>query len=119
MRWNWFSKNQNYKQSNNHYFVAILRSSPSEVFFEKVVLKICSKFTAEHSCRGVISINLLSKFIEIELRHGCFSVNLLHIFRTDLRTPLDGCFCILVPIQKQPTEVLCRKGDLKKFTKFI
>ena len=37
------------------------RSNPSEVFLEKGVLKICSKFTGEHPWR---------------------SVNLLHIFRT-------------------------------------
>ena len=31
-----------------------------------------------------ISIKLLSNFFEITLRHGCFPVNLLHIFRTPL-----------------------------------
>ena len=35
------------------------RSSHPEVFLEKGVLKICSKFTGEHSCRSVISIKLL------------------------------------------------------------
>ena len=40
-----------------------------------------NKFTEEHPCRGVISINLLSNFIEITFRYGCSSVNLLHIFR--------------------------------------
>ena len=31
---------------------------------------------------------------EIRLRHECFPINLLHIFRTPfLRTPLQGCFC--------------------------
>ena len=36
---------------------------------------------------------MLCNFIEITVRHGCFPVNLLHIFRTTfLRTPLDGCF---------------------------
>ena len=33
------------------------RSSPAEVFLQKVVLKICSKFIAEHPCRSVISID--------------------------------------------------------------
>ena len=33
------------------------RSSPPEVFLEKVVLKICSKFTGEHPYRSAISIN--------------------------------------------------------------
>ena len=57
------------------------RSSHPDVFLAKVVLKICSKFTGEHPCRSVISIKLLCNFIEIALRHGCSSVNLMHIFR--------------------------------------
>ena len=32
--------------------------------------------------RSVISIKLLYNFIEITLRHGCSSVNLLYIFKT-------------------------------------
>ena len=64
----------------------IYTSSHPKVFLGKGVLKICSKFTGEHSCRGVISIKLHSifkpHFIETTLRHGCFPVNLLHIFRT-------------------------------------
>ena len=43
---------------------------------------MCNKFTGEYSCRSMISINLLSNFTEILLQHGCFPVNLLHIFRT-------------------------------------
>ena len=58
------------------------RSSLSEVFLEKAVLKICSKFTGEHPCRSVISIKLQSNLIEIKLRHGCSAVNLPHVFRT-------------------------------------
>ena len=58
------------------------RSSPPEVFLRKYVVKICSKFRAEHPCRSVISIKLLCNFIEIALRHRCSPVNLLHIFRT-------------------------------------
>ena len=52
------------------------------MFLGKGVLKICSKFTGEHPCQSAISIKLQSNFIEITLRHGCFPVNLLHIFRT-------------------------------------
>ena len=48
----------------------------------KRCLKICSKFTGEHPCRSTISIKLLCNFIEIALRHECYPVNLLHIFRT-------------------------------------
>ena len=63
-----------------------IRSSRPEVFLEKDVLKICSKFTGEHPCRSVISIKLQSNFIEIVLLHECSPVNLLHIFR---RTPKE------------------------------
>ena len=37
------------------------RSSHPEVFLEKGVLKIYSKFTGEHPCRSVISTELQSK----------------------------------------------------------
>ena len=56
------------------------RSSHPEVFLRKGVLKICSKYTGEHSCRSTISIKLQRNFIEIWLRHGCSHVNLLHNF---------------------------------------
>ena len=58
------------------------RSSPSEVFLIKGVLKICSKFTGEHPCRSANWIKLLCNFIEIALWHGCSPVNLLYIFKT-------------------------------------
>ena len=57
-------------------------SSRPEVFLRKCVLKICSKFTGERSCRSQISINLLRNFIEIAIQHVCSPVKLLHIFRT-------------------------------------
>ena len=66
------------------------KSNPSEVFLEKSVLKICSKFTEEDPWRSVISIKLQSNFIEIALRHGCFPVNLLHIFRTTFLKNTSG-----------------------------
>ena len=52
------------------------------MFLEKGVLKICSRFTGERPCRRLISIKLLCSFTEITLQHGCFPVNLPHIFRT-------------------------------------
>ena len=57
-------------------------SSPPDVFSGKGVLKICSKFTAEHPWQCVISTKLRSNFTEIALRHGCSPVYFLHIFRT-------------------------------------
>ena len=49
---------------------SLLRSSHPEVFLEKAVLKICSKFIGEHPCRSAISTKLLCSFIEIALWHG-------------------------------------------------
>ena len=45
--------------------------TPPEVFLEKDVLKICSKFIGEHQCRSAISIKLQISFIEITLWHVC------------------------------------------------
>ena len=75
----------NYKVTNS-----IIRSSHLEVFLGKGVLKICNKFTGEHPCRSVISINLLCNFIEIALRRGCSPANLLHIFRTPFLDNTSG-----------------------------
>ena len=38
---------------------------------EKGVLKISTKFTGEHPCWSVISVELQSSFNKIKLRHGC------------------------------------------------
>ena len=60
----------------------IMTISLPEVFLGKGGLEICSKYSGEYPCRSMISIKLLCSFIEIARRHGCSSVNLLHIFRT-------------------------------------
>ena len=49
--------------------IIISSSSGSEMFLRTGVLKICSKFTGEHSCQSVILIKLQSNFIEIILLH--------------------------------------------------
>ena len=75
-------------ESHNHFTLVVkpkatlFRSSRPKVFLGKDVLKICSKFTGEHSCWSAISIKLLSNFIKIAIRHECSPVNLMHIFRT-------------------------------------
>ena len=66
------------------------RSNHREVFLEKVVLKICSKFTGKQPCRSAISINLPCNSIEITPRHGCSPVNLLHIFKTPIVKNTSG-----------------------------
>ena len=69
-------------------FNSKLESSFPEVFLEKGVLKICSKFTGEHPCR--MFFYLQSNFIEITLRHGCSPVNFRHIFRTPFTKTTSG-----------------------------
>ena len=82
-----------FKKNNGYYTKASqllsneavnIRSSHSEVFLGKAVLKICSKFTEEHPCHCKVAL------IEITLRHGCSSVKLLHIFRTPLLKNTSG-----------------------------
>ena len=46
------------------------RSSHSELFLGKGVLKIRRKIIGEHPCRSAISIKLQINFVEITLRHG-------------------------------------------------
>ena len=81
------------------------RSSPPEVFSGKGALKICSKFT-ENRCRSVISMNLHCNFIEITLRHGFPSVNLLYTVFTERlfsTTRLCGYFC-----SENPEKSICQ-----------
>ena len=66
------------------------RSSHPEVFLEKGILKICSKFTGEHACRSAVSRRLVCNFIEIALLHGCSPVYLLHIFWTPFSKNTSG-----------------------------
>ena len=70
----------------------LIRSSHPEVFLGKSVLEICSRSTGEHTCP---SAKLLCNFIEITLRHGCSSVNLLHIFRTPFLKNTSGWLLLL------------------------
>ena len=60
---NYFCKPLHLKHGNV-FFNGKLRSSYPEVFLVKGVLKICSKFTGEHSCRSVISIKLLATLLK-------------------------------------------------------
>ena len=53
------------------------RGVPRKMFPENM-----KQIYREHPCRDVISIKLQSNFIEVALRHGCSTVNLLHVSRT-------------------------------------
>ena len=76
-----------------------IRFSPLELFLRKGVLKICSKLTGERPCLSAISIKLQRNFIEIILRHGYSSVNLLHIFTTPFLKNPSGRLILLI-VQK-------------------
>ena len=63
------------------------------MFLGKQVLKICGKFTGEHTCQSAISIKMPSHFIEITIRHGCSPINFLHIFKIPfLRNVSEGLY---------------------------
>ena len=66
------------------------RSSHSEVFLGKGVLKICSQFAGEYPCRSAFSINLPCNFIETALQQGCSALNLLYVFRTPFLNNTTG-----------------------------
>ena len=55
-----FSVNYYNSQNSVIYFSQIFRSSPSEMFWRKGVLKICRKFTGEYPCLSAILIKLQS-----------------------------------------------------------
>ena len=64
---------------------SIYRSSPPEVFLGKGVLKACSKFTGEETCRSAISIKLAAS--EIKKVWGTFHIalgNLTPLIRNEI-----------------------------------
>ena len=64
------------------------KSSPPNEFLRKGILKTYSRFTEEHPCQNVISMNLQSNFIEIT--YGCSPLNELCIFRTSFPKDTSG-----------------------------
>ena len=69
-----YINNEHKEYLPKHHGNRLTEPAIQRCFLKKDVLKICSKFTREHPCRSVISINLLW--------HMCSPENLLHIFRT-------------------------------------
>ena len=87
-----------YIAGHNIYVENIFRHI--DTFFQKQpsrgVLKLCSKCTGKNPCRRFISIKLLCNFIEIAHWHGCFPVNLLHIFKTPFPRNTSGLLLLLL-----------------------
>ena len=71
------------------HFVRMKIEYTPEVFLEKDVLKLCSKFAGEHPCQSATSVKLLCNFA---LWHGCSPVNLLDIFRIPFPKNTSGGF---------------------------
>ena len=94
-----------------------VRTSPSEVFLAKGVLKIYNKFTAEHPCQSMISgvkvLKLLCNFIEVALRHGCSSVNLMHIFRTPFHKKTSGRLLLESILLAMEIKLFSPKGNVR------
>ena len=83
------------------------RSSRPEVFLEKGVLKICSKFAREHLYWSAISIKFQRNFIEITYWHGCSPVNLLHIFRNPFLKNTSGWLLLKKEENKTKSKKSC------------
>ena len=99
------------------YFQLLIEAVQPDVFLRKGVLKICNKFTGEHSCQSLISIKLQNNFIEITLWHRCSPVNLLHVFRTSFLKDTSGRL-LLVIHQKLCRNVVFPQNLYKIFTRF-
>ena len=71
----------------------------------KYAANLYNKFIGEQLCSSVISIKLQTNFIKITLRHGCFSVNLLHIFRTLFYRNTSGGPLLLIRLAHESESV--------------
>ena len=121
---NWFCKELHQGCWHGPRYVLSHRKSNPDVFLQKGVLKICSKFTGEHPCRSMISTKLLCNFIEIKLRHWCSPVNLLHISRipfprnTSEGLLLSSVICVFCKIHWEadiPYAYSCTVCDIVNF----
>ena len=66
----------------------ILRSSRTEVFCEKGVLKNFTKFTGKHLCQSLFFNKVAGSLLKKRLYHRCFPVNFAKFLRTPFLTEL-------------------------------
>ena len=105
----------------NYELKTFNRTGHPEVLLGNGILKICSKFTGEHPCRSVISINLLCNFIKIAIWHGCSPVNLPHVFRKPFLKNTSGYVFLILrnlliskELPTQPQLPKCPAFKIKK-----
>ena len=86
-------------------FLLVLQN-PSRGVLKKRCSENMQQIYRKHPCQSVISLNLLSNFIEITLRHGCSPVYFLlcKFFEITLRhgrSPVNLLFCKFIEISLQ------------------
>ena len=79
-----------YQRKNVVSIKGNIQRQPLGVVLKKSYSENMQQIYRKHLCQSVISIKLQSNFIEITLCHGCFPVNLLHIFRTPFLKNTSG-----------------------------
>ena len=72
------------------------QKQPSRGVLRKWSSKTLQQMYRKKPCRRFISIKLLCNFIEIAHWHGCFPVNLLHIFKTPFPRNTSGLLLLLL-----------------------
>ena len=91
------------------------RSSRSELFLGKGVLKICSQFTGENRCRSASS----HFEVGVTLRHGCSPESLLHILRAPFPISTSGWllpkFAITPLVKASDTRLVIKSISFVKF----
>ena len=76
--------------TKGHTLFCAFQKQPSRDIYRKRGSENKQQFYRKTPIAEVISIKLLSYFTEIALRHGCFPVNVLHIFRTSFPENTTG-----------------------------
>ena len=88
------------------------KQPPRGVLKGKGVLKLCGKFTGEHTCRSAISVKMLSNFIGIALPHGCSPVNFQHILKTSFPRKTSGWLLLkLIDVCRNPAYAILFQDD--------
>ena len=78
-------------QRLHHFQAGALRKFVQKQPFKGVLRKRCSENMHQiYSRTPMLKCDLLCNFIEIALRHGCYPVNFLHIFRTPFSKNTSG-----------------------------
>ena len=87
-----FKSISSFSYQNCYFEISRNRSSPPEVLLGKDILKKCRRFTGEHPCRSVISINLLCNWMFILCMDVLLKICYIFSEHLFIRRPTKGCF---------------------------